>query len=312
MTHYEFDRESFSFRKATSSIGGILWRTVKWIVAGFSLAAFYYVIISLFISTDVERKLARENRMYEKTYEELLERQKLLEEDIDGLKLRDDDIYHEIFHTKAPPVDPVAALISGGVPQDDDLVGYAARKSVALNVMASDVEENFLRISAAMASKGFVMPPMRVPVDNMTYAQIGAGEGARLSPFYKVPVQHNGLDIIAGQGEPVYASASGTVSDVIHSGKGLGNVVVIDHANGYVTKYCHLADILVSKGQKVSAGKRIASIGISGSSFAPHLHYEVWHDGAPEDPVSFLFASLAPEEYAAASIMSARTEQSLD
>lgn len=312
MTQYEFDRENFSFRKATSSIGGILWRVVKWVVAGFSLAVFYYIIIALFIRTDVERKLARENRMYEKTYAGLLERQKLLEDEIDGLRIRDDAIYEAIFHTQAPPVDPGADISQGGAPEDADLVEYASVKAENLVGKASRVEDNFLRISAAMASKGFTVPPMRVPVDNMTYAQTGAGEGSRISPFYKVAVQHNGLDLIAGQGEPVYASAAGTVLEVTWSGKGQGNVVSIDHGNGYVTRYCHLADIVVARGQKVSAGKRIASIGISGSSFAPHLHYEVWRDGVPVDPVNYLFGSLGPKEYASVAIMSARTEQSLD
>ena len=312
MAQYEFDKESFSFRKVTSSIGGVLWRIVKWVVAGFSLAAFYYLVISLFIRTDVERKLARENRMYEKTYTELLEKQKLLEEGIEDLRLRDDDIYKEIFHTQAPPVDPGADMASGSPDESGNIVGYTADKAENLLGRAAAVEEDFMRIFSAVASKGFSMPPMRVPLEGMTYAQTGAGTGSRISPFYKVAIQHNGLDLIAGQGEPVYAAAAGTVDDVILSGKGLGNVVVIDHGNGYVTKYCHLADIIVNKGQKVSAGKRLASVGISGSSFAPHLHFEVLRHGVPVDPVNYLFASLDPREYTNVAIMSARTEQSLD
>jgi murein DD-endopeptidase MepM/ murein hydrolase activator NlpD len=174
------------------------------------------------------------------------------------------------------------------------------------------VERNFLAISASMAARKGKIPPMHVPVDHLTYAQTGAGTGLRLSPFYKVPVQHNGLDLVGGQGEPVYAAAAGTVSEVTHSGKGLGNVVTIDHGGGCTTRYAHLADILVSKGQKVSRGRKIASVGISGNSFAPHLHYEVLQDGVPQDPVNYFFASLSPGDYADVVYMSVSTEQSLD
>jgi len=149
-------------------------------------------------------------------------------------------------------------------------------------------------------------------VEEFSYAQTGASVGQKISPFTRVETQHNGLDLIAGEGEPVYATADGTVSSVTRSGKGLGNVVEIDHGNGYVTRYAHLADILVSKGQKVSRGKRIASVGISGNSFAPHLHYEVIKDGVPANPVDYMFSDLGPGEYVNVSYMSTSTGQSMD
>jgi hypothetical protein len=153
------------------------------------------------------------------------------------------------------------------------------------------------------------------------YGHMGAGK----TTFIKAICEELGVkDVITsptfaivneytdGQGEPVYAAAAGTVSEVTHSGKGLGNVVTIDHGGGCTTRYAHLADILVSKGQKVSRGRKIASVGISGNSFAPHLHYEVLQDGVPQDPVNYFFASLSPGDYADVVYMSVSTEQSLD
>ena len=125
-------------------------------------------------------------------------------------------------------------------------------------------------------------------------------------------MQHNGLDMIAPSGEPVYAAADGTVSNVIRSRKGLGNVVEIDHGNGYMTRYAHLADIEVSKGRKVEKGRRIGYVGVSGNSFAPHLHYEVMRDTLVMDPVNHLFASVTPDDYMNMLIMAASTGQSLD
>lgn len=312
MTRYVFDRDSVSFRKVTTSIGTVLWRVFKWLIASFSLAALYYVIICFFVHTDTERKLLRENRAYEREYAEMASKVQLISDNIEGLRQRDDAIYDEIFHSPAPEVDPVSAATTPYHAEDLDYVKYTAEKTEDLKAKSERIEENFREIFSLIGGKDRAMPPMLMPVGDLTYAQIGAGTGSRISPFYKVEVNHGGLDIIAGQGEAVRATAPGIVKEVIHSGKGLGNTVVIDHGNGYATKYCHLADILVTPGQRVGAGRRIASVGISGNSFAPHLHYEVLLDGERMDPSGYLFASLSPAEYANIAYMANNTRQSLD
>lgn len=84
------------------------------------------------------------------------------------------------------------------------------------------------------------------------------------------------------------AAADGVVKEVTHSSKGLGNVVSIDHGNGYLTRYAHLENTQVSKGQKVTRGQKIGQVGMSGNSFAPHLHYEVFRDTLRMDPLNYL------------------------
>ena len=169
-----------------------------------------------------------------------------------------------------------------------------------------------MRIMEAVRDSGFVMPPMTNPLEGFSFAQTGASVGDKINPFYKVSIRHNGLDLIAPAGEPVYASADGTVRNIIRSRKGLGNVVEIDHGNGYVTRYAHLADIEVSKGRKLKKGARIGYVGVSGNSFAPHLHYEIIRDTLVMDPVHHLFASVSPEEYTNILIMAVSTGQSMD
>ena len=153
---------------------------------------------------------------------------------------------------------------------------------------------------------------MMVPVEGLKPAQVGASLGQKINPFYKVMSQHNGIDLIVGQGTPVLAAGDGIVTDVRRSGKGLGNVVEITHNGGYVTVYAHLEDIVVRKGERVKAGKKLAGVGISGNSFAPHLHYEVRRDGEVLDPVNFFFATFTPEEYTRAAYLAATTGQSMD
>ena len=89
-------------------------------------------------------------------------------------------------------------------------------------------------------------------------------------------------------------------------------MIVIDHKNGYSTTYSHLGDILVRKGQKVKQGDVIGRVGLSGMSFAPHLHYEISFNGKIMDPVNYFFAELTPEQYKDLVAISSNTGQSLD
>ena len=91
-----------------------------------------------------------------------------------------------------------------------------------------------------------------------------------------------------------------------------GNCVKIDHGNGYLTRYAHLENTRVLKGQKVTRGQRIGQVGMSGNSFAPHLHYEIQKDTLLMDPLNYLFASVSPDEYMRMLFMSVNTGQPMD
>ena len=300
-------------RKLT--FGKVVRRMLRFIVGTMSMAILYYVLFALVFSTDTERKLRHENRMYEQEYPLLAEKEALVADVIEGLKVKDDMIYENIFHTSAPDVDPHASIdfLTGldSIP-DNDIVKYTEKKIAFLDSCSNVVEANFRQVMEVIADSGFVMPPMTNPIENFSFAQTGASVGDKMNPFYKVEMKHNGLDMIAPSGEPVYAAADGVVKEVVRSRKGLGNVVVIDHQNGYFTRYAHLADVEASKGRKVKRGTRIGHVGVSGNSFAPHLHYEVLRDTVVLDPVNHMFASVTPEEYINMMVLSVSTGQSMD
>ena len=300
-------------RKLT--FGKVVRRMLRFIVGTMSMAILYYVLFALVFSTDTERKLRHENRMYEQEYPLLAEKEALVADVIEGLKVKDDMIYENIFHTSAPDVDPHASIdfLTGldSIP-DNDIVKYTEKKIAFLESCSNVVEANFRQVMEVIADSGFVMPPMTNPIENFSFAQTGASVGDKMNPFYKVEMKHNGLDMIAPSGEPVYAAADGVVKEVVRSRKGLGNVVVIDHQNGYFTRYAHLADVEASKGRKGKRGTRIGHVGVSGNSFAPHLHYEVLRDTVVLDPVNHMFASVTPEEYINMMVLSVSTGQSMD
>lgn len=313
-SQYIVDKD-FRFKKEKASVWTVICRILMFFVATISLAIVYYILFALVFSTEEERALKQENRLYEQEYPEMARKEALLADVVEGLKVKDDRIYEEIFNTSAPNMDQFSSLeflmALDSIP-DTDIVSHSAGRLDKLEVSAGRVEENFKRVMEAISASDFVMPPMSNPLKDFTFAQTGASIGDKINPFYKVPMKHNGLDLIAPAGDPVYAVADGTVKEIIRSRKGLGNVVVIDHGNGYVTRYAHLADIETRKGRKVRRGARLGYVGVSGNSFAPHLHYEVLRDTLVLDPVNHFFASVTPEEYMNMLIMSVTTGQSMD
>ena len=314
MSHYEFDKD-FNLRKVTHSVGGMVWTAAKWLIATVSLAAFYYIIFSLFISTDEERRLKRENRMYETLYPEMKEKEKLVSDVVRDLEIRDNAIYERLFHAEAPSVDPLGAvtfIFSADSVPDRDIVDYTYKRAGSLSGAVASVDSNFRYFFRSVSDGGHPLPPLVSPIADLKFAQIGASTGQKINPFYKVLSEHGGLDFIVGQGTPVLASGDGTVTDVRRSGKGLGNVIEITHGGGYVTLYAHLEDIAVRKGEQVKAGRRIANVGISGNTFAPHLHYEVHRDGKTENPVNYLMGSFSPDDFIKVAYMAAVTGQSMD
>jgi murein DD-endopeptidase MepM/ murein hydrolase activator NlpD len=111
--------------------------------------------------------------------------------------------------------------------------------------------------------------------------------GYRISPFTNRPVMHNGIDIAAAPGSPVYAPADGVIS---YSGydAGYGKLISIDHGYGVVTRYGHNSKLFVSIGQKVKRWDVIGAVGSTGRSTGPHLHYEVRVNGVPVDPINYV------------------------
>ncbi|MCB0411122.1 MAG: M23 family metallopeptidase, partial [Bdellovibrionales bacterium] len=111
--------------------------------------------------------------------------------------------------------------------------------------------------------------------------------GYRLDPFTGRPTMHAGMDIAAPPGSPVFAPANGVVSFVGYEA-GYGNLVSIDHGYGVVTRYGHNSRTFVEKGQIIHRRDVIATVGSTGRSSGPHVHYEVRVHGVPVDPINYI------------------------
>jgi murein DD-endopeptidase MepM/ murein hydrolase activator NlpD len=125
--------------------------------------------------------------------------------------------------------------------------------------------------------------PSRAP----SKGYITSGFGTRSDPFNGGRAHHMGIDFDANIGDPVSAAAGGVVT---YAGvkNGYGNVVEVDHGNGYSTLYGHNSRLLVRAGDVVRAGQQIAKAGSTGRSTGPHVHFEVHVNGVPVNPRPFL------------------------
>ena len=317
MGKYRFNKEDLNFVEDRRGFKGWVKILVRYFFMSLVLAIFYYVMFSLFISTEHERALARETDLMEAEYEKLHERLHQLDNTIKNLQHRDREIYRSIFNAE-PPVYSVYGdydMFAGiDTTRMESVVDDSKMRLAVMERGMARVEATFEGIMGALDSlgSGVTAIPSIVPVKDFSIRQSGASVGMKINPFYKTVAMHNGMDLLAASGTPVLAGADGVVVKAVKNGTREGSSVAIDHKNGYVTVYNHLGKIKVRKGQRVKQGEVIAEVGLTGMSFAPHLHYEVWYNGKVMDPMDYFFSSITPQMYRDMAVVTVNTGQSLD
>lgn len=276
-------------------------RIIMYFLASISLAVIYYVLGANIIYFGDEARLLKENRARAKYLDTLDARFVTLNENLKSLQDRDAGIYRSIFGA-----DPAKDLYREDVGQDIDITTALA--------MARDVEVSIDSIRSNLSYLGSSQEniPSIIPVEGCGIENIGASLGRKMNPLIKSVVWHSGVDIAAEAGSKVIAPAEGVVTTVIRGDRTEGDIVEIDHLNGYGTRYCHLDSIAVKRGDTLSRGDRIACVGLTGKTIAPHLHYEVLFNGKRANPVYWFFASLKPDEYSHALHKAENSGQSLD
>jgi murein DD-endopeptidase MepM/ murein hydrolase activator NlpD len=146
---------------------------------------------------------------------------------------------------------------------------------------------NLARADADRLSNTLVTVPVRKPVTGDI--DLSSPFGVRMDPFVHEAAMHTGIDFRGEMGEPIHATAAGTVTIAGWTG-GYGKMVEIDHGNGLATRFGHLSEIDVSVGQKIRIGEVVGKLGSTGRSTGPHLHYETRINGEPVNPQKFLDA----------------------
>ena len=303
---YIYNPQTLDYEEYKPSFGKRLRNICLFIIAAGIIGFVAVTIIDNKIGSPKERMQAREIEFLQFQYEILNDKIGKIDDLLDEMQDRDENIYRMIFEADPIPYS-VREAGYGGSDRYANLDGYDNSGIVKATSKRIDILESQLNIQAKSFDEVYKMAtnkaemlkciPAIMPVRNVDINRISSHFGHRTDPFYKIQKFHSGIDFSAPIGTKIYCTGDGVVEKVVVSNSGYGNYVIVNHGYGYKTRYAHLKKALVKKGQKVSRGQNIALMGNTGKSTAPHLHYEVIKNDKPINPVNFFYNDLTPEEY---------------
>ena len=266
----------------------------------FIFIAFYSTDIRKIISFSEVRRHQQNNSVLEQKIIQQDDQIDILLQEIVSLKNRDENLRKLL---KLPPIDDdIRKLGVGGsidsITKLNDL-NYLLPQEFDLDIFPKNLD--FVKRSVNLEKLSYHEIEYKVN-ENLDYFlhypaiyPVSLGKktrtsryGYRTDPFTQKRRFHEGDDFSCKSGVPVFATANGTVKVSKRYGS-FGNYIEVDHGNGYVTAYGHLSKRLIKKGDKVTRGQTIGTVGNTGRSTAPHLHYEVQYNRKHVNPNEFYF-----------------------
>ena len=303
---YRFNPDTLSYEIITTSTKE---KFVKWgimFVASVVISVGYYIIYSHFYDTPKERAMINQLSSIKFNYQMLLQDLEQIDYTLSDIQKRDDDIYRTILESEPIPASKRQAGF-GGVNRYEPLEGYinsnlmiAAAKHtdrIARQLVVQSVSYDELIYKAINMEQMALSRPAIMPISIKYLTNIGPF-GWRLNhPVHKDSRQHNGMDFSAPSGTYIYATGDGTVIKAEHGYGGYGKMITIDHGFGYETRYAHMQSFKVDEGDEVKRGQLIGTVGSTGTSSGPHVHYEVLKNGKAINPISYFYKDLSLDEY---------------
>jgi murein DD-endopeptidase MepM/ murein hydrolase activator NlpD len=291
-------------------------------MAAASVFAFLVIVVfATFLDSPKEKQLKREIAQLELQYKLLRNRMSRVDQVLAELQEKDDDIYRVIFEAEPIP-NSVRNAGFGGVNRyreleqlaNSDIVIGTTKRLDKLTKQLVVQSRSFDEVIALAENKEEMLAsiPAIQPVANEKLKRVASGFNYRIHPIYKVRHFHTGIDFTAPRGTEIYATGDGKVHEVIMKKRGYGYHVIINHGYGYKTLYAHMSKFKVRKGEKIKRGDVIGYVGSTGTSTAPHLHYEVIKNGEKINPMNFFFNDLTPAEYEKVLELSSQSNQSFD
>ncbi len=269
-------------------------------------AFLFAFLLYTFFSSPKEKMQARELEYMKLQYEILNDKLNNMETLLADMEDRDDNVYRVVLEAEPIPRS-VRRTGYGGPHRYDNLYGYAnsdivASASKKLDMIASRLfaqSESYDEVFDMARNKTKMLSsiPAIMPVEAENLKYISSFFGYRPDPIDNETKFHSGIDFSANEGVEVHATGDGKVVAVETTQWGYGKMVTIDHGYGYKTRYAHLKNFAVRKGQNVSRGQLIGRVGTTGKSTGAHLHYEVLKNDIQIDPIHFFYNDLTPDQY---------------
>lgn len=225
----------------------------------------------------------RAKKVLEEEEQALEEKQLALEEKQEEAQVKKDDM-SELISAKETEIDQYSATIGSKEEQVKEYQQMIAQQDAEIASIEAAIRQQQAALDEAnrrvYGGGQFVWPAPK-------YTRISDDYGMRTHPTLGVQMMHNGIDMAAPSGSPILAAADGNVIAAAYSSS-MGNYIMIDHGSDIITVYMHASALNVSVGQEVSAGDRIGSVGSTGRSTGPHLHFGVRKNGTYVNPWSYL------------------------
>ncbi len=316
---YFYNPNKLDFEKVRTSFTMVIWRVFGFLSASLVSGAIMVLALYSFIDSPKEKILIRENIQYKEQLRRLQKRVGELSSVLGELQDRDAQIYRSIFEAdpvnfkpKFNPNDKKYKLAEGF--NDAEVINDLSKKVENISSLVTIQTKSFDELKKLADNKSDFLAsiPAIQPIANKDLKRIASGFGYRIHPIYKTTKLHTGIDFTAPTRTPVYATGNGSISFAKYEGRGYGNHIIINHGFGYKSLYGHLSRIEVFERQKVKRGELIGYVGNTGTSTAPHLHYEVIKGERKVNPINYFFNDISESDYEAIRDLSARPTQSFD
>ncbi len=321
LTKFRYNPENLRYERVKISFFNVLITVFSYLTFGALFFVGLLLLQNFIIETPAEKKLRAENNALEQHKVVLAGQLWQSNNQLDELRKQDLDLYEKLFETQGP-----TEIKHPNSNREEILLAEKENfdgQLVALNSSLGDIYQSAKNTNGFFHEKASVKKedlsslfsaPSIVPVENFELSKLVSGFGIRINPFHKGQYHHDGTDISSVRGSKVLAAGHGLVINIKHSDllAGYGNYVEIDHGGGIVTRYSHLEEITIRFGQKIKKGEPLGTVGSSGGSIAPHLHYEVIKNGVNMDPIKFFAEGLDAKQYQQLVIKSKTQNQSLD
>ena len=194
--------------------------------------------------------------------------------------------------SRTPMLDVVRTRTTLEAELDQDARAYGDIPSELADAVLSRMDRLALRMAELQPRSVRKLSVYSWPVEPVV---INSVFGSRYHPILGTERDHQGLDLAATQGQPIFAAAGGVVVRAGPNG-GHGNQVVIQHDGDVTTRYSHLSRVFVSVGEEVKRGEAVGAAGMTGLATGVHLHFELWREGEPVDPLDALGPTDSGEE----------------
>jgi murein DD-endopeptidase MepM/ murein hydrolase activator NlpD len=317
---FHYNPNTLRYEKAGFPLGRVILNAAGLLVTGALFFAGLVYLYNRVVETDLERNLRHENTALAK--HKIILQKELGEANVvlASLGTTDKALHKRIFLTDPKPVVKSDSYSKEILYADfGDFYKLVDKLSAKTFLSAQKAGKNNVYFSklywpGKKDAEDIKSYPTLAPVPDFRTDQLACGFGEHLNPFNKLLYEHHGIDLTAERGSEVRAAGGGRVvgTGLSEAPTGFGNYVIIDHGNGYVTRYAHLQAVKVYYGQKIAQGQTIGTLGMSGGAVAPHLHYEVIKNGLHCNPALFLINQSDVESFITLAEIGKTTKQSLD